>query len=152
MTKPLKNRCSSPHFSQEGEIIVQNFGFTGNFLDERNNRVYSRVQKVSCRFKELARIRHSCEKCGLAVPISSKSVTEGGLASLILVAHPCTTGTYELIRVSLMVHHFLIIPVFIELERYSKSLPDSSGVKKIIGYYPISLIAASNRTTSRSVL
>ncbi len=55
----------SPHFSQDGEVIAQGFGFTGNFLDEWNNSVYCRVQKISCRFKEQARIRHSCEKCGL---------------------------------------------------------------------------------------
>ncbi len=56
---------ASPHFSQEGGVIAQGFGFTGGFLDEWNNSVYCRVQKITCRFKELARIRHSCEKCGL---------------------------------------------------------------------------------------
>ncbi len=55
---------TNPFFSQDGKNIAQGFGFTGDFLDERNNNVYDRVQKISCRFKEQARIRHACEKCG----------------------------------------------------------------------------------------
>jgi hypothetical protein len=39
---------------------------TGDFLKEWNNSVYCRVQKILCRFKELARAYHSCEKCGLS--------------------------------------------------------------------------------------
>ncbi len=58
-------RGPGPHFLQDGEVIVQGFGFTGDFLDEWNNSVYCRVHKIACRFKEQARIRHSCEKCGL---------------------------------------------------------------------------------------
>ncbi len=47
------------------EVIAQGFGFTGDFLGDWNNSVYCRVQKIPCKFKEQARIRHSCEKCGL---------------------------------------------------------------------------------------
>ncbi len=65
VTVSILGQPPSPHFSQEGEIFAQVFGFTGDFLDEWNNSVYCRVQKISCRFKEQARIRHSCEKCGL---------------------------------------------------------------------------------------
>ncbi len=57
----------SPHFSQDGEIIAQGFGFTGDFLDEWNNSVYCRVQKIPCRSKEQPRIRYSCEKYGLVI-------------------------------------------------------------------------------------
>ncbi len=61
----MAHDIASPHFLQEGEIIVQGFGFTGYFLDDWNNSVYYRVQKIPCKFKEQMRIRHSCEKCGL---------------------------------------------------------------------------------------
>ncbi len=53
------------YFSGEGEVIAQNFGLTGGVLEEWDNSVYCRVQKIPCRFKELARVRRSCEKCGL---------------------------------------------------------------------------------------
>ncbi len=55
---------AGPHFSQDGEVIAQGFGFTGNYLDEWNNSVYCQVQIIPCRFKEQARIRYSCEKWG----------------------------------------------------------------------------------------
>ncbi len=35
----------SPHFSQEGEIIAQGFGSTGDFLVEWNNSVYYRGEE-----------------------------------------------------------------------------------------------------------
>ncbi len=63
----LTKTMTIQHFSQDGEVIAQGFGFTGDFLDEGKNSVYCQVQKIACRFKELARIRHSCEKCGLSV-------------------------------------------------------------------------------------
>lgn len=44
---------------------MQDFEFTGDFLNEWNNRVYFRIHKISCEFKELTRTYHSCEKCGL---------------------------------------------------------------------------------------
>ncbi len=59
---------TGPHFSQDDEVIAQDNGFTGDFLDEWNNSVYCQVQKISCRFKEQAIIRHSCEECGLEKP------------------------------------------------------------------------------------
>ncbi len=37
----------SPHISQDGEVIEQGFGFTGDFLDEWCNSVYCRVQILS---------------------------------------------------------------------------------------------------------
>ncbi len=48
-------------------MIAQVFGFTGHFLNEWNNSVYCRVQKMFCRFKVQVRDCHSCEKCGLKV-------------------------------------------------------------------------------------
>ena len=64
----LENFPANPHFSQDGEVIAQGFGFTEDFLNEWNNNVYFRVQKFPCRFKEQVRTRHSCEKCGLSLP------------------------------------------------------------------------------------
>ncbi len=46
-------------------MIAQDFGFTGNFLKERNNSAYFRLKKIPCGFKEQARARHTGEKCGL---------------------------------------------------------------------------------------
>ena len=48
-------------------MIAQGFVFTGDFLKEWNNSVYCRVQKILCRFKELPRACHTCEKCGLTM-------------------------------------------------------------------------------------
>ena len=47
-------------------MIAQGFGFTGDFLKERNNRAYFRLKKIPCGFKEQARARHPGEICGLA--------------------------------------------------------------------------------------
>ncbi len=46
-------------------MIAQGFGFTRNFLKERNNSAYFRLKKIPCEFKEKARARHTDEKCGL---------------------------------------------------------------------------------------
>jgi hypothetical protein len=46
-------------------MIAQGFGFTRDFLKERNNSAYCRLKKISCGFKEQARDRHPGEKCGL---------------------------------------------------------------------------------------
>ncbi len=46
-------------------IIAQGFGFTRDFLKERNNSAYCRLKKIPCGFKEQARARHPGEKCGL---------------------------------------------------------------------------------------
>ena len=46
-------------------IIAQGFGFTRDFLKERNNRAYFRLKKIPCGFKEQARARHPGEICGL---------------------------------------------------------------------------------------
>ncbi len=46
-------------------MIAQGFGFTRNFLKERNNSAYSRLKKIPCGFKQQARARHTGEKCGL---------------------------------------------------------------------------------------
>jgi hypothetical protein len=45
-------------------IIAQGFGFTRDFLKERNNNAYCRLKKIP-RLKEQARDRHPGEKCGL---------------------------------------------------------------------------------------
>ena len=55
-------------------MLTQGFGFTGDFLKEWNNSVYCRVQKIRCRFKELARACHSCEKCGLKVELYNQAL------------------------------------------------------------------------------
>ena len=47
-------------------MIAQGFGFTRDFLMERNNSAYCRLKKISCEFKEQVRARHPGEKCGLA--------------------------------------------------------------------------------------
>ncbi len=52
------------HFSRDGEIIAQGFGFTGGFLFEWYYSVYCRVPKITCRFKEQAKIRHSVSNAG----------------------------------------------------------------------------------------
>jgi hypothetical protein len=46
-------------------IIAQGFGFTRDFLKERNNSAYCRLKKIPCGFKEQARDRHPGEKYGL---------------------------------------------------------------------------------------
>jgi len=46
-------------------IIAQGFGFTMDFLKERNNRAYFRLKKIHCGFKEQARARHPGEIYGL---------------------------------------------------------------------------------------
>ena len=46
-------------------MIAQGFGFTRDFLKERNNSAYFRLKKIPCGFKEQARVRHPGEKCGL---------------------------------------------------------------------------------------
>ncbi len=46
-------------------IIAQGFGFTRDFLKERNNSAYFRLKKIPCGFKEQVRARHPGEKCGL---------------------------------------------------------------------------------------
>ena len=46
-------------------IIAQGFGFTRDYLKERNNSAYFRLKKIPCEFKEQARARHPGEKCGL---------------------------------------------------------------------------------------
>jgi len=56
---------NSPHFSPDGEIIAQGFGFTRIFPKEWNNSVYFRLSKNTCGFKEQASTHQSGEKCGL---------------------------------------------------------------------------------------
>ena len=70
---------TNPHFSPGGEMITQRFGFTKDFLKERNNSAYFRLNKILCGFKDQVRARPSGEKCGLGV--SSK--LDGLFAALI---------------------------------------------------------------------
>ena len=58
---------TSPHVSSGGEIITPRFGFTKDFAKEWNNRVYFRLSKILCGFKDQVRARPSGEKCGLAL-------------------------------------------------------------------------------------
>ena len=48
-----------------GEMITQRFGFTKDFAKEWNNRVYCRLSKMLCGFKDQVRARPSGEKYGL---------------------------------------------------------------------------------------
>ena len=59
-------------------IIAQGFGFTRDFLKERNNSAYCRLKKIPCGSKEQARVRHPGEKCGLA-PNQRQSSSTGVL-------------------------------------------------------------------------
>jgi hypothetical protein len=63
---PTRARVTSPHFSPGGGKIAQGFGFTRDFLKERNNSAYCRLKKIPFGFKEQARARYPGEKCGLA--------------------------------------------------------------------------------------
>ena len=56
-----------PAFLTRGGIIAQGFGFTRDYLKERNNSAYCRLKKIPCEFKEQARARHPGEKCGLVI-------------------------------------------------------------------------------------
>ncbi len=58
-------------------MIAQGFGFTRNFLKERNNSAYFRLKKIPCGFKQQARARLTGEKCGLgkmSIPLPSGQV------------------------------------------------------------------------------
>ncbi len=46
-------------------MIAPGFGFTRDFVKERNNNVYFRLNKIPCGFKEQARARQAGEKSGL---------------------------------------------------------------------------------------
>jgi len=46
-------------------MITHRFGFTKDFTMEWNNRVYFRLSKILCGFKDQVRARPSGEKCGL---------------------------------------------------------------------------------------
>ena len=48
-------------------IIAQGFGFTRDYLKERNNSAYFRLKKIPCGFKVQARARHPGEICGLVL-------------------------------------------------------------------------------------
>jgi len=51
--------------SPGGEMIAPRFGFTKDFAKEWNNRVYCRLSKMLCGFKDRARARPSGETGGL---------------------------------------------------------------------------------------
>ena len=56
---------TSPPVSPGGEMITQRFGFTKDFAMEWNNRVYFRLSKMLCGFKDQVRARPSGETGGL---------------------------------------------------------------------------------------
>ena len=56
---------TSPPVSPGGEMITQRFGFTKDFAKEWNNRVYFRLSKMFCGFKDQVRARPSGEAGGL---------------------------------------------------------------------------------------
>jgi hypothetical protein len=58
-------------------MIAQSFGFTRDFLKERNNRAYFRLKKIPCEFKEQARARHPGVKCGLDIAGAPQAAING---------------------------------------------------------------------------
>jgi hypothetical protein len=56
---------TSPHVLPGGEMITPRFGFTEYFAKEWNNRVYCRLSKMLCGFKDQVRARPSGETGGL---------------------------------------------------------------------------------------
>jgi hypothetical protein len=55
----------SPQVLPGGEMITLRFGFTAHFAMKWNNRVYCRLSKMCCGFKDQVRARPSGETCGL---------------------------------------------------------------------------------------
>jgi hypothetical protein len=45
-------------------MIAQRFGFTRNFLKERHGPLPVRLKKISCGFKDQARVRHLMDYLG----------------------------------------------------------------------------------------
>src|SRR3970040_822856 len=45
----------NPESPLGGAMIANRFGFTRNFLRERNTRLYCRLKKIACGFKDRAR-------------------------------------------------------------------------------------------------
>jgi hypothetical protein len=61
-------------------VITQVFGFTKDFAKEWNNRVYCRLSKMLCGFKDQVRARSSGETGGLhPAPVSVILVRNAGL-------------------------------------------------------------------------
>ena len=56
---------TSPPVSPGGEMITQRFGSTKDFAKKWNNRVYFRLSKMLCGFKDQVRARPSGETGGL---------------------------------------------------------------------------------------
>ena len=56
---------SGPPVLPGGEMITQRFGSTKDFAKEWNNRVYFRLSKMLCGFKDQVRARPSGETGGL---------------------------------------------------------------------------------------
>ena len=56
---------TSPHVSPGDEMITPRFESTKDFVMVRNKRVYFRLSKMLCGFKDHVRARPSGETCGL---------------------------------------------------------------------------------------
>ena len=56
---------TSPPVSSGGEMITPRFGSTMDFTKKWNNRVYFRLSKIHCGFKDQVRARPSGETGGL---------------------------------------------------------------------------------------
>jgi hypothetical protein len=98
-------------------MIAQGFGFTRDFLKERNNRAYFRLKKIPCGFKEQARARHPGEKCGLAIAINTGTnlpsvATPNGQAAFLFLL---TSALAPLIRLSYMTMLWMALPYTILL-------------------------------------
>ena len=55
---------TSPPVSPGGEMITPRFGSTKDFAKEWNNRVYFRLSKMLCEFKDQVRARHLVRQAG----------------------------------------------------------------------------------------
>ena len=84
---------TSPPVSPGGEMITQRFGSTKDFAKEWNNRVYFRLSKMLCGFKDQVRARPSGETGGLHPAPASRD--PGEKCGLIRVISACPAPLRE---------------------------------------------------------
>jgi hypothetical protein len=60
--------CFNPESPSGGAMIAKRFGFTRNFLRERNTGLYCRLKKISCGFKDRARACLLMDFAGSTLP------------------------------------------------------------------------------------
>jgi hypothetical protein len=78
---------ASPPVSPGGEMITLRFGSTKDFAKEWNNRVYCRLSKMLCGFKDQVRARPSGETGGLCpAPAPVILVRNAGLIQFLIAS------------------------------------------------------------------